>query len=86
MNVFVGTADHQVPSGSPESHQAMIVSVVISVVSVLLFAAAVWWWYRERKKRSQQQENPAPLEERIVDVVCVYLGLELVIVTRLLVL
>lgn len=63
-----GTPDHQVPSESPESHQTMIVSVVVSVVSVLVIAVAVWWCYRERKKRSQQQENIVPLEEQIGDV------------------
>lgn len=74
MTVFVGTPDHQVPSGSPESHQTMIVSVVVSVVSVLVIAVAVLWCYRERKKRSQQQENIAPLEEQIGDVVCLPLA------------
>lgn len=73
MTVFVGTPDHQVPSGSPESHQTMIVSVV-SVVSVLVTAVAVLWCYRERKKRSQQQENIVPLEEQIGDVVCLPLA------------
>ena len=62
------------PSGSPESHQTMIVSVVVSVVSVLVIAVAVWWCYRERKKRSQQQENIVPLEEQIGDVVCLALA------------
>ena len=62
------------PSGSPESHQTMIVSVVVSVVSVLVIAVAVWWCYRERKKRSQQQENIVSLEEQIGDVVCLPLA------------
>ena len=62
------------PSGSPESRQTMIVSVVVSVVSVLVIAVAVWWCYRERKKRSQQQENIVPLEEQIGDVVCLPLA------------
>lgn len=74
MTVFVGTLDHQVPSGSPESHQTMIVSVVVSVVSVLVIAVAVCWCYRERKKRSQRQENIVPLEEQIGDVVCLPLA------------